>query len=376
MLRRFNVAWLLGVSAFAGGMCGVHLFARLTPEVQAQAPRGSAPPVVTDVVAVSDRFELVARRVLPAVVSVEARKTGGKRTTEDAGSGVLVRWPGRTDYLVLTNNHVVAGSNASQIMVTLSDGRLLRPRQVWADASTDVAVLCLDSTSPLPIAEIGDSDRMRVGQWVLAMGSPFGLNQSVTHGIISARGRGQISLGDKIRIKDFLQTDASINPGSSGGPLVNLNGEVVGINTAIASPSGSSSGVAFSIPSNLCRRIVQDLLDKGQVTRGYLGLQVSSSFEPFEAANLGLDRAWGAMVEAVIPGEPAAQGGLQAGDVILELDNLAIRNENHFINEISFLPPGKNIVLVIWRDRRRHAVSMVVAAWREAEQRLRLQSGR
>jgi S1-C subfamily serine protease len=375
MTRRIGWGWLLGISAVAGGLCGVPWLQQWQPTAQAQTSRGnSAPPVVTDLVAVGDRFELVARRVLPAVVSVEARKMGGKRATEDAGSGVIVRWPGRSDYLVLTNNHVVTGADPSSIIVTLSDGRLLRPKQVWADTPSDVAVLSLEGASDLPTAELGDSDRMRVGQWVLAMGSPFGLNQSVTHGIISARGRGQISLGDKIRIKDFLQTDASINPGSSGGPLVNLNGEVVGINTAIASPSGSSSGVAFSIPSNLIRRIGQELLDKGQVTRGYLGLQVSATFDPFDAAQLGLNRAWGAMVEAVIPGEPAAQAGLRAGDVILELDNIAIRNENHFINEVSFIAPGKTIVLVIWRDRRRQALSLTIADFKEAEQRLRLGS--
>jgi serine protease Do len=369
---RLSGKWILGLFAFVGGLCGVQLLPRMQPEVWAQQPRTSTPPVVTDVVSVSDRFELVARRVLPAVVAVEARKSTGRKATEDAGSGIILRWPGRTDYVVLTNNHVVTGAEPGQILVTLSDGRLFRPRQVWADASTDVAVLSLETASPLPTAELADSDKVRVGQWVLAMGSPFGLNQSVTHGIISARSRGQISLGEKIRIKDFLQTDASINPGSSGGPLVNLNGEVIGMNTAIASPSGSSSGVAFSVPSNLCKRIVQELLDKGHVTRGYIGLQVSASFEPFEAAKLGLDRAWGAQVEAVIPGEPAAQAGIQAGDVILEMDNVEIRNENHFINEVSFLTPNKTVVLVVWRDRRKLALSVTVADWREAERRLRL----
>src|SRR5206468_10185257 len=139
----------------------------------------------------------------------------------------------------------------------LSDGKLLRPNHIWTDPESDVAVLRLESGTDLPSAVLGDSNQVRVGQWVLAFGSPFGLNQTVTHGIISARERGQVSLGGTIRIKDFLQTDAAINPGSSGGPLVNLDGEVVGINTAIASQSGSNSGVAFSIPINLVKRIAR-----------------------------------------------------------------------------------------------------------------------
>src|SRR5436853_421319 len=147
----------------------------------------------------------------------------------------------------------------------LPDGRLFRPGRVWADPESDIAILRLDGADALSAVPLGDSDTVRVGQWVLAIGSPFGLNQTVTHGIISARERGQVSLGSTIRIKDFLQTDAAINPGSSGGPLVNLEGEVVGSNTAIASHNGSNSGVAFSIPVNLVKRVVDQLLEKGNV---------------------------------------------------------------------------------------------------------------
>src|SRR5205085_7862157 len=196
---------------------------------------------------------------------------------------------------VVTNNHVVTGSRPEQITMTLSDGRVVRPVAVWTDPESDVAVLRVDAGG-LPTATFADSDKVHVGQWVLAIGSPFGLNQSVTHGIISARERGQISLGGAIRIKDFLQTDAAINPGSSGGPLVNLDGEVVGINTAIASQSGSNSGVAFSIPINLVKRVARQLQERGTVSRGYLGLQLMASFEPAEALKLGLDRVQGCLV--------------------------------------------------------------------------------
>src|SRR5262249_47078615 len=260
-----------------------------------------------------------------------------------SGSGVLIRASGVRDVLVLTNNHVVAQALPQQITVSLADGRLLHPAQVWADPESDVAVLRLEGADTAPTAGLGDSGNTGVGQWVLAIGSPFVLTQTETHGIISARERGQVSLGSTIRIKDFLQTDAAINPGSSGGPLVNLDGDVIGINTAIASNSGSNSGVGFSIPINLVKRVMQQLLEKGSVTRGYLGLQVAASFEAPDAAKLGLSRAQGAWVESVYPETPAAAAGLKANDVILEIDGVEVRNENHFINLISGLPPGKNV---------------------------------
>ena len=166
---------------------------------------------------------------------------------------------------MITNNHVITGAKPEQISVNLADGRLLRPAQILADPETDVAILRVEGDG-LSTAMLGDSDRARVGQWVVAIGSPFGLSQSLTHGIITARERGAVSLGNTIRIKDFLQTDAAINPGSSGGPLVNLDGEVIGINTAIASQSGSASGVAFAIPINMVKRVVQQLQERGSVT--------------------------------------------------------------------------------------------------------------
>jgi S1-C subfamily serine protease len=210
-----------------------------------------------------------------------------------------------------------------------------------------------------------------VGQWVLAVGSPFGLSQTVTHGIISARERGQVSLNSTIRIKDFLQTDAAINPGSSGGPLLNLDGEVVGINTAIASPSGSNSGVAFSIPVNLVKRIAGQLLETGRVTRGYLGVQLAAGFEPADAVKLGLGRVRGALVDGVHPDTPAAEAGLRRNDVILEVDGVAVRNENHFINLISALPAGQKVRLRVWRDRRAVTVDAVVGDWSKAEARFK-----
>jgi S1-C subfamily serine protease len=326
---------------------------------------------------VSDQFESVARKVSPAVVYVEATKpakpaSGKTSPIEESGSGVLVHLDGQVDTFVLTNNHVIAQAAPAQVTITLSDGRLFRSQRIWADPESDVAVLRLDGGNQLPTAPLGNSDRARVGQWVLAIGSPFGLNQTVTHGILSARERGQVSLGSTIRIKDFLQTDAAINFGSSGGPLVDLNGEVIGINTAIASHSGSSSGVAFSIPINLVKRVAAELLAKGIVERGYLGMQLASAFEPADALSLGLDRVQGAWVERVYPGTPAADAGLQANDVVLQVDNTPIRNESHLINLISMLPARQRVRLQIWRDRKQLTVEAIVGDWSREQSRLRV----
>jgi S1-C subfamily serine protease len=308
-------------------------------------------------------------------VSVEAVKPpppGKTKPTEESGSGVIVRIDGLPGPVVVTNNHVISGSKADQITVHLADDKIYRPTKVWADPESDVAVLKIDAEGLIP-APLADSDRAREGNWVLAFGSPFGLNRTVTHGIISARDRGQVSLGSTIRIKDFLQTDAAINPGSSGGPLVNLDGEVVGINTAIASHSGSNSGVAFAIPINLVKRVVKQLYDKGAVARGYLGVHLAQTIEAADAIKLGLDRAQGALVESVYADTPAAAAGLRANDVILSVDGVPIRNENHLINHIAALPIGSRVKLQVWRDRRPAVVGAMVGDWNEAQARLKVE---
>jgi S1-C subfamily serine protease len=368
----------LGSCSFLGGAVVMIAGPRLlVPTTQARAAAGDLPDPVSDVVRLSDRFENVARKVSPAVVYVEAVKPaaanarGKKRPLEESGSGVILQAAGRRGYLVLTNNHVIADARPNQITINLADGRLFHPSRVLADPESDVALLALDKADKLPTAALGDSDTARVGQWVLAVGSPFGLNQTVTHGIISARERGQVSLGSTIRIKDFLQTDAAINPGSSGGPLVNLDGKVIGVNTAIASHSGGNSGVAFSIPVNLVKRVMRQLLEKGSVSRGYLGMQLAQSFEPADALKRGLDRVQGAWVEAVYKDTPAAQAGLKVNDVVLKADNLAIRNENHLINLISALPPGQKVRLHVWRGGKTVTLEAVVGDWSRAQSRFR-----
>ena len=369
-MKRFLLPLFLGCCSFVGGLAAMEL-GRAGPAAWAQTiGQPSADPDRLE-----EKFEAVADKIGPCVVSVEAVKTavreGKSKTIEESGSGVLFRPEGQTGAFVLTNNHVIAQADARQITVSSSDDHIFKTAQVWADAESDVAVLRLEGGEALPTAVFGDSDRVRVGQWVLAVGSPFGLNQTVTHGIISARERGQISLGSSIRIKDFLQTDAAINPGSSGGPLVNLDGEVVGLNTAIASNTGGSSGVAFSIPINLAKRVVRQLLEKGSVTRGYLGVQTASSFEAADAAKLGLDRARGAWVESVYPDTPAAAAGLRANDVILAVDGTAVRNENQLINLVSGLPAGQHIRLQVWRERKAVFLDAVVGDWAQGQVQLR-----
>jgi S1-C subfamily serine protease len=378
-MKRSLFYLFLGFCAFSGGAVAPLLTSRvLTLPVQAQTPSpGGLPPAGTDVLRIGERFEAVARKASPTVVAIEATKpaaasTSGKASGpfEESGSGVLLRLDGQRGTLVLTNNHVVSNAPAAKITVSLADGRVFKPTQVLADPESDIALLRLDADG-LPTAVLGDSDSMRVGQWVLAIGSPFGLNQTVTHGIISARERGQVSLGTTIRIKDFLQTDAAINPGSSGGPLLNLDGEVIGINTAIASNSNSSSGVAFSIPVNLARRVIRQLLEKGSVSRGYLGMQLAQTFEAADALKLGLDRVRGALVETVYPNTPAATAGLRNNDVVLQVDDVAIRNENHLINLISGLLPGQRVRLQVWRERQAIALEATVGDWAREQGRLR-----
>ncbi|MFL5330540.1 MAG: S1C family serine protease [Gemmataceae bacterium] len=365
---------LLGAASVAVGACWYG-----APGIPFAGTALGQPPAVSpglaDLTALSDRFEAVAQAVLPAVVSIDATKpstssTSSKSTTvEDSGSGIIVAASDRPGYVVITNHHVVSGSRPEQISINLADGRLLRPTHVYADAETDIAVLRVEGTS-LPSVHWGDSERMRIGQWVLALGSPFGLSQSVTHGIISARERGQIKLGDHIRVKDFLQTDAAINPGSSGGPLVNLQGEVIGINTAIASQSGSNSGVAFAIPANIVKRVAKQLQERGSVAYGYLGLRLDAGFQPVNAVTLGLDRARGARIDAVVPESPAALAGLRVNDVILQLDSVSIRNDNHLINLISMLPAGQRVHLQVWRERKVMAVDAVVGDWSVAKSKI------
>ena len=368
MFKQFAAMVLCGFCALLGG-AGAQLFIWASRQAEAHSPplppaqQVSVETEKASALAIGDRFQSIVKKVSPAVVSVDAVKPpnlAGK-SKEESGSGVLVRVPGVAGVIVVTNNHVVGEASRDKVYITLSDGTILQPTRVVADPESDISLLQL--AEELPTAELGDSDRVGRGQYVLAFGSPFGLNQTVTHGIISATDRGQISLGSTIRIKEFIQTDAAINPGSSGGPLVDLDGKVVGINTAIASQSGNNTGVSFSIPANLVKRVASQLFEKGKVTRGYLGVQLATTIEPAEALRLGLKRVCGGLVEIVHPGTPAEAAGLKPGDVILKLEDVDLRDENHLINLVSALPPQQKVRLQVWRNRQSQAIDVAIGDW-------------
>ncbi len=380
----------LPLAALAAGLVlgialdrGLVLTAQTTPRSAIGAPAaigdaGRADEAIYDELArryeqfraVDRTFELVAKAVAPAVVHIVAIKDSSgdsprrRRQIEETGSGVIVRPEGARGLFVLTNNHVVAGAKAADIRVKLQDGRLIRPSAFWADGMSDVAVLQLDRDD-LPAARLGDSDEAAVGTWVLALGSPFGLTHSVSQGIISARSRHERDLQDDgVENQDFLQTDAAINPGNSGGPLVNLKGEVIGINTAIASNGGGSEGVGFSIPINLAKWAMGQLVASGRVSRGAMGVRLDD-LGPAVAEGLGLDRPRGAVIVSVGAGSPAEQGGVLVNDVVLRFNGVDVADLNHLINLVAMSPIGRPAEVVVWREGR-ELVQRVTVADRDA----------
>jgi serine protease Do len=231
---------------------------------------------------------------------------------------------------------------------------------MWSDPGTDIAVLAL-ADSHLTAATLGNSSDIEIGDFVLAVGSPFGLSHSVTFGIISAKGRRDLQLGDDgVRYQDFLQTDAAINPGNSGGPLLNLRGEVIGINTAIASSSGGSEGIGFAIPINMAMIIARQLTETGYVSRAYLGVHLDSQFTLEKARARGLPRKMGAHVSGITPHSPAAAADLHVGDIVLQYDGVSIEDDNHLINRVSLTPVGKDVALEVLRNGEVFSVNLVV----------------
>lgn len=296
----------------------------------------------------------VAAQVNPAVVHILSNHDSrAGEIIEETGSGVIMRSPKSSGLFVVTNRHVVAGAPLSKVDIHLSDGRILHPVKVLDDMATDLAVLMLRETD-LTAAQWGDSDNLDIGHFVLAVGSPFGLSQSVTMGIISAKSRRSLSLGGPREVinQDFLQTDAAINPGNSGGPLLNLYGQVIGINTAIASQGGGNEGIGFSIPSNLVQFVVDELLEKGRVHRGYLGVKLDNEFKVSTATRLRLDRLRGARVVHVYSETPASMAGLRIDDVILNFDGINVEDESHLIHRVSLTPVNKTVRVVVFREGR------------------------
>ena len=269
-----------------------------------------------------------------------------ERRREGLGSGVIVSQDG----YVLTNHHVIDG--ADRIKVDLNDNRTLEAKVIGTDPPSDLAVLKIEA-SGLPVLALGDSDRTRVGDVVLAIGNPLGVGQTVTMGIISAKGR-QTGLSNG-SFEDFLQTDAPINQGNSGGALVSTNNELVGINSQILSPSGGSIGLGFAIPSNMARRVMEQLINTGKVRRGQLGITVLK-IPSEEASKLGVDQGPGVVVYQVQPGSAADRAGLRRGDIITALNGTAVNDQNSFRNMIAGTAPGSEVTLTVKRDGREQQV--------------------
>jgi Do/DeqQ family serine protease len=329
------------------------------------------PPVAhppAELLATQQAFTEVSAKVTPAVVNIRAERVRSgpgpgplfedffgdlfriprnPQREQSLGSGFIVS----ADGVILTNAHVVEG--AEQIKIRLADQRVFAGEVVGIDPKTDVAVLRVKGDRSLPVAVLGDSDRIKVGQWALAIGNPFGLDSTLTVGVVSATGRANIGIED---YEDFIQTDASINPGNSGGPLLNIYGEVVGINTAIVA---AGQGIGFAIPINLARQVAEQLIATGEVTRGWLGV----TLQPLDtslAEAFGLDKISGALVTRVLPDTPAARAGLQRGDVLLAFAGKAVRGVRELQLLVASAPIGKSVPVEIVRDGQRLTLQAVI----------------
>ena len=269
---------------------------------------------------------------------------------EGQGSGFIISQDGS----ILTNNHVV--DDADKITVILSDNREFTAKVVGTDPQTDVAMIQIKDAGNLPVLPMGDSDALEVGEWAIAIGNPFGLDQTVTVGVISAKGRSRVGINE---YENFIQTDAAINPGNSGGPLLNTHGEVIGINSALFSRTGGYMGIGFAIPINMVKAIQSQLHDNGKVTRGWLGVAIQDVDENL-AKSFGLSKASGILVSEVQPGTPAEKAGLKQGDVIVKLNDTTLEDVADLRNRVALIPPGKKAALTLIREGKEEQVEVVI----------------
>ena len=280
----------------------------------------------------------------------------GPQRQRSLGSGFIID----SDGSILTNNHVV--ENASKIVVKLADDQEYEAKVIGRDPKTDIAIIKIDAKTNLTAANFGDSDELEVGEWVVAIGNPFGLDSTVTSGIVSAKGR-HIGQGP---YDNFIQTDASINPGNSGGPLINLRGEVVGINTAIFSRTGGNIGIGFAIPINLVKELLPQLRGKGKVVRGYLGVLIQK-VTPDIAESLGMERARGALVANISKGGPAEKAGIKVGDVIIEFDGKEVKDSAELPIIVARTPVEKKVRMKVLRDKKETDLTVVVGELKDEE---------
>lgn len=315
-------------------------------------------------------FTEVAAKVAPAVVNIRAERVRAMsrlgplfddffgdlfraprvpQSEQSLGSGFIISAEG----IILTNAHVVEG--AEKIKVRLPDQRVFPGEVLGLDPKTDVAVLKIKSDQSLPVTVLGNSDRIKVGQWALAIGNPFGLDGTLTVGVVSATERANVGIED---YEDFIQTDASINPGNSGGPLLNVYGEVIGMNTAIVA---AGQGIGFAIPINLARQVAEQLIAHGAVTRGWLGVTMQP-VDPALAESFGLDKVTGALITKVLPDTPAERAGLQRGDVLLSFAGKPVRGVRELQLQVANAPIGKTVPVEIVRNGRRLTLSVAITA--------------
>lgn len=368
MIKRFLVSKLVVVCvplvlAGCSGPAGDEplFFKSKRPAAEAESPVKEVP---ADILATQRAFSQVSKKVTPSVVNIStvSRKKlirpfpdmpplfneffggGQARRDRSLGSGFIIS---RDGYIV-TNDHVIR--DAESIRVKLSNDSVYEARVVGGDPKTDIAVIKIDAAD-LPTVVLGDSDRLEVGQWAIAIGNPFGLERSMTVGVISATGRSNVGIET---IENFIQTDASINPGNSGGPLLNIHGEVIGINTAIVA---AGQGIGFAIPANMARPIIAQLVEKGKVTRAWLGVGIRPVTEEV-AASLGLNKPVGALITELYEGGPAERGGIQPGDLLINFGGIEVRDPAHLQQLVAEARVGESARITVMRNGRRVDLSV------------------
>jgi serine protease Do len=371
----FKFGAFVTAACVLGFLLGSAYSARTSAASPQSTKANSTVPAAAGNISWQDGFAPVAARDLPAVVNISSSKTvrspmmpflddpffqqffdrqfqvPREQRAKSLGSGVIVT----SDGYILTNDHVVNG--AEDITVALADKREFKAKIVGTDTRTDIAVLKVN-VSNLPVLGFGDSSKVRVGEFAIAIGNPFGIGQTVTMGIISAIGRGNLGIED---YEDFIQTDAAINPGNSGGALVDCRGDLIGINTAILSGQGGggNQGIGFAIPVNMARQVMDQILKKGKVTRGYLGAWIQP-VTPEIAKAFNIKETGGALLSDIEPGGPAAKAGLQRGDVVTEIDGQRVDDTNAFRLKLSMTAPGSTVYLKINRNGSEKDVSVTV----------------
>ena len=375
MKKKIFIGIVILLFGFLLGGISFYLLGRITGT--SRSPLTVAPRVPGRIIETSKAFSEIARAVSPVVVNISTIKVVKRDTPslfedpffnffdpfrefgfpkkwkeQSLGSGVIVS----SDGYIITNNHVVEQSE--EIKVILYDKRSFKGKVVGSDSKTDIAVVKINAKD-LPAAPWGDSDKLEVGEFVLAIGNPFGLSHTVTMGIISAVGRVSVGIAD---YEDFIQTDAAINPGNSGGPLVNVNGEIIGINTAIFSKTGGYQGIGFAVPSNLVRSVMDQLIKHGKVTRGWMGVSIQR-LTPELAQKFGLKDSSGALVGDVVKGSPAEKAGITRGDVIIEFNGKKVEDADSLRNIVAQSKAGTQIPAMILRAGKEYKLNITIAEY-------------